>query len=45
MTELTAKGVVFKGEPRDEGWGVVTTMILPGEVDVMLYEPRHETAI
>ena len=44
VAELTAKGVSFHGEPEDRGWGVVTTMVLPGGVDVMLYEPRHPTA-
>jgi hypothetical protein len=43
VAELTAKGVSFRGEPEDRGWGVVTTMVLPGGVDVMLYEPRHPT--
>jgi len=44
VSELTAKGVSFRGEPEDRGWGVVTTVVLPGEVDVMLYQPRHPTA-
>ncbi len=45
ITELSTKGIEFKGEPVDEGWGVVTTMVLPGDVEVMLYQPRHNTAI
>ena len=45
IAELKAKGVEFKGEPHDERWGRVITMVLPGGVDVMLYEPRHPTAI
>ncbi len=28
-----------------QGWGVTSTIVLPGGVDVMLYEPRHPTAI
>jgi hypothetical protein len=44
MDELRAKGVVIRGEPQDQGWGIVTTVVLPGDVDVMLYEPRHRTA-
>lgn len=43
--ELEAKGVVFAGEAHDEGWGVAVTMVLPGGVEVLLYEPRHPTAI
>ena len=45
MTELRSKGVVFEGEPEDQGFGVVVKMVLPGGVDVLLYEPRHPTAI
>lgn len=45
MTELSAKGVQFRGEPADQGWGVVITMVLPGDVEMLLYEPRHQTAI
>ena len=45
MAELRAKGVEIRGEPEDEGWGVTTTIVLPGGPDVMLYEPRHPTAI
>jgi hypothetical protein len=45
MAELEAKGVDFKGEPHEERWGMVTTMVLPGGVEMLLYEPRHATAI
>ena len=45
ITELQGKGVEFKGEPHDERWGRVATMVLPGGVDMLLYEPRHPTAI
>ena len=45
MAELGAKGIEFAGEPKDEGFGITVTMILPGSVEVMLYEPRHETMI
>lgn len=44
VAELKAKGVEFRGEPEQVRWGVVTTMVLPGGVDVMLYEPRHPVA-
>ena len=43
--ELRAKGVRIEGEPKDEGYGITTMMTLPGGVNVMLYEPRHATAI
>ena len=43
--DLRAKGIEFRGEPKDEGWGIVITMLLPGGVEVMLYEPRHPVAL
>ena len=41
---LRAKGVRIDGEPEDEGYGITVMMTLPGEVQVMLYEPRHPIA-
>jgi catechol 2,3-dioxygenase-like lactoylglutathione lyase family enzyme len=43
--ELAAKGIEFRGEPEDMGFGVGLTMVLPGGVEVLLYEPRHPTAV
>ena len=45
MEDLAGKGVRFEGEPQPAGFGVTVTMVLPGDVKVMLYEPRHATAI
>jgi catechol 2,3-dioxygenase-like lactoylglutathione lyase family enzyme len=45
MADLAANGIEFRGEARDMGFGVGVTMVLPGEVEVLLYEPRHPTAI
>lgn len=45
VAELRGKGVEVVGDPDDEGWGITTTLRLPGGLDVMLYEPRHRTAI
>jgi catechol 2,3-dioxygenase-like lactoylglutathione lyase family enzyme len=45
IEDLRGKGIDVRGEPLDEGWGVTTTLVLPGGVEVMLYEPRHPTAI
>jgi catechol 2,3-dioxygenase-like lactoylglutathione lyase family enzyme len=45
IQELRAEGLDVRGEPQDEGWGITTSLLLPGEVEVMLYEPRHPTAI
>jgi hypothetical protein len=45
MAELGDKGVEFRGEPHDEGWGLVVTMVLPGGLEMLLYEPGHATAV
>jgi predicted enzyme related to lactoylglutathione lyase len=45
VANLRAKGLEIRDEPRDEGYGVVTTIVLPGGLHLMLYEPRHPTAI
>ncbi|CAN5889370.1 hypothetical protein BH23ACT12_BH23ACT12_05680 [soil metagenome] len=45
MKELAGRGLTFRGEPEDEGWGITTTLVLPGGVEIMLYEPYHPTAI
>ncbi len=45
IAELGEKGVEVRGDPQDEGWGITSTIVLPGGLDVMLYEPRHPTAI
>lgn len=45
VAELRAKGIEFRGEPENQGFGIVTTMVLPGGVEMLLYEPRHPTAI
>ena len=33
------------GAAQDQGWGISTTIRLPGGLDLLLYEPRHPTAI
>jgi hypothetical protein len=45
MTELAGKGVVFDGKPEMQGFGIGVNMVLPGGVEVLLYQPRHATAI
>jgi hypothetical protein len=44
MAELAGKGIEFE-EPVDEGWGIGATMRLPGGTEMLLYEPRHATAV
>jgi hypothetical protein len=45
VADLQARGVEVRGEPQDQGFGITTVVVLPGGVEVMLYEPRHPTAI
>ncbi|MDQ3543380.1 MAG: VOC family protein [Actinomycetota bacterium] len=42
--ELEAKGATFDGDITDEGFGLATTMKLPGAGEIMLYQPQHPTA-
>lgn len=41
VAELEGKGVELAGPIRDEGWGLVTAIRLPGGGELGLYEPRH----
>jgi catechol 2,3-dioxygenase-like lactoylglutathione lyase family enzyme len=42
--ELEAKGATFSSEIEDLGFGLGTTMELPGAGGILLYEPRHPAA-
>jgi catechol 2,3-dioxygenase-like lactoylglutathione lyase family enzyme len=42
--ELEAKGAVFSSGIDDHGYGLVTTLELPGAGGILLYEPRHPEA-
>lgn len=42
---LSAKGVQLAGEIRDEGFGLVASIAVPGAGEIALYEPRHPTAL
>ena len=44
MTELKKKGVEFTRGVVDEGWGLATSIKLPGGSALGLYQPRHPTA-
>lgn len=44
VDELAAKGVTFAGPIADRGWGLLTTIQLPGGGALGLYEPRHPRA-
>ena len=45
IAELRAKGLNVDENTTNAGYGIATTIHLPGGVDVQLYEPRHATAI
>ncbi len=45
VAELRARGIAFRGDRGEQRWGVSITMLLPGDLPVLLYEPRHPTAI
>jgi hypothetical protein len=45
VADLRSKGIEFIDEVQDMGWSLAITMRLPGGVEVLLYEPRHVTAI
>jgi hypothetical protein len=45
IDELRAKGIEFRGEPEAESFAITTTMLLPGGLEILLYEPRHKTPL
>jgi catechol 2,3-dioxygenase-like lactoylglutathione lyase family enzyme len=45
VAELRAKGIEIRGEPEDRGYGIVAQMVLPGGVEIDLYEPRHASPL
>ena len=43
--ELRAGGIDFRGEPEEESFGITITMLLPGGVEVLLYQPTHASPL
>ena len=43
--ELRAKGIEIRGEPQEESFGITTTMVLPGGVELLLYQPTHASPL
>ena len=44
VAELKTKGVEFTSPVKDEGWGLLTSLVVPGGGEIGLYEPRHPVA-
>jgi catechol 2,3-dioxygenase-like lactoylglutathione lyase family enzyme len=44
MAELAANGAEFTRDVRDDGWGLTTSLKVPGAGEMMLYQPRHPSA-
>jgi catechol 2,3-dioxygenase-like lactoylglutathione lyase family enzyme len=44
LAELRAKGVEVGDEVRDEGFGLTSTLTVPGAGEMMIYQPRHDLA-
>jgi catechol 2,3-dioxygenase-like lactoylglutathione lyase family enzyme len=40
--ELKSKGVVFKGDIEDQGYGWVTYFKVPGDFYIQLYQPKYK---
>ncbi len=45
VERLAARGIRTDGPIADRGWGLVTTLVLPGGERIGLYEPRHPSPI
>lgn len=44
VADLQSRGVQFKAEPADHGYGYVTHFTMPGGIEVQLYEPKYQKA-
>jgi catechol 2,3-dioxygenase-like lactoylglutathione lyase family enzyme len=45
VAELRGKGVEFTSDISDQGWGLLTTLKIPGAGDLMLYQARHASPL
>ena len=41
VADLKVKGVQFTRDIEDQGWGWVTQFKVPGDFEVMLYQPKY----
>jgi catechol 2,3-dioxygenase-like lactoylglutathione lyase family enzyme len=45
VAELTARGVEFTAPVTEAGFGMLTSLRVPGAGEIGLYQPKHKTAI
>ena len=45
IAELKAKGVEFTSGITNAGWGLVTSLAIPGGGEMSLYQPRHASPL
>lgn len=45
VAELKKKGVEFTEPITEQGWGALTRLRVPGDIEIGIYEPHHPTAI
>ncbi len=45
LARLREKGVEPLRPPSEQGWGIVTTIALPGGGELGLYQPKHPLAL
>jgi len=41
VAHLRSRGVALRGEPEQRAFGRAVTVVLPGGVDVLIYQPSH----
>jgi predicted enzyme related to lactoylglutathione lyase len=42
IVDLTAAGIEVTRPVEDQGWGLLTSIRLPGGSELGLYQPRHD---
>jgi len=42
VADLRSRGVEFKGEISDQGYGFVTHFLVPGGITIQLYQPKYQ---
>ena len=44
VSELRLKGIEFRDAPQERSFGITTAMVLPGGVEILLYEPSPQNS-